>query len=66
MKIETMKDLCFVCDKPTQPDLKIVGRWICHNQRCSRFGLVTSIVVQPERVTPVKKNDKIIQRVGNK
>jgi hypothetical protein len=58
-----MNNLCYSCEKPVRADDKMVGRYICANGRCNRFGLVSTIMIQPKQVQGVpKKDDTNIQK----
>ena len=62
-------NLCFSCEKQVQDDVQLRGRFICVNQRCIRFGLLSTIMIQPkppedkkELKKEEKKNDKDIPK----
>lgn len=38
---------CFACEKVVQEDTGIKGTYICPNQRCIRFGLVSRVYLAP-------------------
>lgn len=66
---KAIQSLCYSCEKPVQDDRQLRGRWVCGNARCIRFGLITTIVLQPQPTPPkVKevKDDKDIPPVGGK
>lgn len=49
-----MENKCFACEKVVQEDNVLKGKWICSNQRCVRFGLLSRIFLTdtPEQVVP--------------
>ncbi len=38
---------CFACEKQLTEDVAIKGHYLCSNQRCIRFGLVTTVYLAP-------------------
>lgn len=43
---------CFSCEKEIQEDTILRGRYVCANQRCQRFGLVSVVYLAPPETTP--------------
>lgn len=39
---------CFSCEKQLTEDIAIKGHYLCSNQRCIRFGLVTTVYLAPQ------------------
>lgn len=44
---------CFVCEAPLIDEAHLVNRFVCHNQRCLRFGLISAVYLAPTPEKPV-------------
>ena len=52
-----LMNLCFSCEKLTQEDNALKGKYICLNQRCSRVGLLSTFVLIPPKIQGLKKEE---------
>jgi hypothetical protein len=50
---------CFGCERQLVDDVAVRGHYICSNQRCIRFGLVSTVYLAPQKEPEIEPQPEI-------